>query len=51
MTIHVWTPRGFEYVDAEDFRLNWSEIRPGVHDRRADAPQALPMVHVRNPQK
>lgn len=30
MTIEVWTPRGLELIDAEDFRLNWVLVRSGL---------------------
>lgn len=29
MHIEVWTPRGIEFVEEQDFRLNWDKVRGG----------------------
>ena len=44
MSVLVWTPRGFELVDAEDFERNWHRIDRGrwweseTYDRKEGEP-------------
>lgn len=39
MTILAWTPRGFEFIDFDDFHANWIKVNRGfwttdTYDRR-----------------
>ena len=43
MSIEVWTPRGIEMVDEEDFAANWTKVKSGgliydAYDRIKTAP-------------